>query len=82
MEPNGVKEVNTALFYCYKLVKFYQQNLKDKSLAAQQKAAKRELSKLSKQVLSFRGVFYRNNESLVHLLLKVRLNNENSKGHE
>ena len=55
---NNEKEVNTALYYAVKMVNFYEKgNLKDKSSSSRQKAAKRELSKLTKQVLIFLGSF-------------------------
>ena len=48
---NNEKEINTALYYAVKMVNFYEKgNLKDKSSSSKQKAAKRELSKLTKQV--------------------------------
>ena len=45
------KDINSAIFYAYELLKFYQENLENKSASAQQRALARKLKSLKEQVL-------------------------------
>ena len=45
------KDINSAIFYAYELLKFYQENLENKSASAQQRALARKLKGLKEQVL-------------------------------
>ena len=44
-------DVNSSIFFAYELLKFFKENLENKSASAQQRALARKLKSLKEQVL-------------------------------
>ena len=45
------KDVNSSIFFAYELLRFFKENLENKSASAQQRALARKLKSLKEQVL-------------------------------